>query len=267
MLFPQWIYNIPINFSFHIWYLKNVTLCQLNVWMGNGDSRSSSCFRGFSWFAQPNWLHNTIPYHTGLNQPSWAHSTKLGPTNLFLNLFGGDFRSKKWTSCFQIHWTILPFLYSQWYSLATVFLQVSILFTYDKREMTDANSLDPQRQSLPVAEICTIDPLLVHLFYSIKYRADATQIYNVCGTNIKKNLWVYNNKLVTKHPNDPQDCQFFSLKIWANVLNLVFDPATIRPGGFLMVVHHYWSKDESHRNQARTGFRKHVLLNSCVDLI
>ena len=188
MPFPQWIYNIPINFSFHIWYLKNVTLCQLNVWMGNGDSRSSFCFRGFSWFAQPNWLHNTIPYHTGLNQPSWAHSTKLGPTNLFLNLFGGDFRSKKWTSCFQIHWTILPFLYSQWYSLATVFLQVSILFTDDKREMTDANSLDPQRQSLPVAEICTIDPLLVHLFYSIKYRADATQIYNVCGTNIKKSV-------------------------------------------------------------------------------
>ena len=64
----------------------------------------------------------------------------------------------------------------------------NVSFTDDKREMTDANSLDPQRQSLPVAEICTIDPLLVHLFYSIKYRADATQIYNVCGTNIKKSV-------------------------------------------------------------------------------
>ena len=208
----------------------------------DGQRRQSLQFL-LSWFLLVRSTKLASQYHP---VPYWTQPTKLGPTNLFLNLFGGDFRSKKWTSCFQIHWTILPFLYSQWYSLATVFLQVSILFTYDKREMTDANSLDPQRQSLPVAEICTIDPLLVHLFYSIKYRADATQIYNVCGTNIKLFLWVYNNKLATKHSNDPKKnlarwilwrnqkllSIFFSLKIWANVFNLVFDPATIGPGGF-----------------------------------
>ena len=153
----------------------------------DGQRRQSLQFL-LSWFLLVRSTKLASQYHP---VPYWTQPTKLGSLNQagtnqsFSQLIWGRFQEQEVNQLFADSLNHFAFLVFSMIFPGNRFLQVSILFTYDKRGMTDANSLDPQRQSLPVAEICTIDPLLVHLFYSIKYRADATQIYNVCGTNIK----------------------------------------------------------------------------------